>query len=98
MTSSRFAGQYGGCNLGVKEHRMGQVIASASMSLDGYIAKDDNTIGQLFAWLQNGDVEVPTVDDRITLHMSPPSAAYWRSWTDGLVHWSADAHCSTSPT
>ena len=33
---------------------MGQVIASASMSLDGYIAKDDNTIGRLFDWLQNG--------------------------------------------
>jgi dihydrofolate reductase len=63
---------------------MGQVIANASMSLDGYIAKDDNTIGQLFDWLQNGEVEVPTVDDRITLHMSLASAAYWRSWVDSL--------------
>ena len=41
---------------------MGQVIANASMSLDGYIAKDDNTIGRLFDWLQNGEVEIPTVD------------------------------------
>jgi dihydrofolate reductase len=63
---------------------MGQVIASASMSLDGYIAKDDNTIGRLFDWLQNGSVQVPTVDDRITFHMSPPSAAYWNHWVDGL--------------
>jgi dihydrofolate reductase len=63
---------------------MGQVIASASMSLDGYIAKGDNSIGWLFDWLQNGEVEVPTVDDRITLHMSPPSAEYWRSWVGGL--------------
>jgi hypothetical protein len=63
---------------------MGQVIASASMSLDGYIARDDNTIGQLFDWLQNGEVEVPTVDDRITFHMSPASAAYWRGWVGGL--------------
>ena len=63
---------------------MGQVISSASMSLDGYIAKDDNTIGRLFDWLQNGDVEIPTVDDRITLHLSPPSAEYWRRWVDGL--------------
>ncbi len=31
---------------------MGQVIANASMSLDGYIAKHDNTIGRLFDWLQ----------------------------------------------
>ena len=50
---------------------MGQVISSASMSLDGYIARHDNTIGQLFDWLQNGDVEVPTVDDRITCHIEP---------------------------
>jgi len=63
---------------------MGQVIASASMSLDGYIAKDDNTIGRLFDWLQNGQVEIPTVDDNITLHLSPPSAEYWKQWLDGL--------------
>jgi dihydrofolate reductase len=63
---------------------MGQVIASASMSLDGYIAKHDNTIGRLFDWLQNGPVELPTVDDRITFHLSPPSAEYWKQWTAGL--------------
>ena len=63
---------------------MGQVIASASMSLDGYIAKDDNTIGRLFDWLQNGSVEVPTANEDITFHLSPTSAAYWRQWLDGL--------------
>jgi len=63
---------------------MGQVIANASMSLDGYIAKHDNSIGRLFEWLQNGDVEVRTVDDRITLHMSRSSAEYWHTWVDGL--------------
>jgi dihydrofolate reductase len=63
---------------------MGEVIANASMSLDGYIAKQDNTIGRLFDWLQNGEVEVPTVDDRITLHMSADCAQYWARWTGGL--------------
>jgi dihydrofolate reductase len=63
---------------------MGQVIANASMSLDGYIAKEDNTIGRLFEWLQNGEVEVRTVDDRITLHMSQASAEYWGTWVDRL--------------
>jgi len=63
---------------------MGQVIASASMSLDGYIARDDNTIGRLFDWLQNGAVEIPTVNRDITLHLSPPSAEYWKQWVDGL--------------
>lgn len=63
---------------------MGQVIANASMSLDGYIAKPDNTIGRLFEWLQNGEVEVRTVDDRITLHMSPSSAEHWHRWVGAL--------------
>lgn len=63
---------------------MGQVIASASMSMDGYIAKQDNTIGRLFDWLQNGEVEFPSVDDRLTSHLSPPSAEYWQGWVDGL--------------
>jgi dihydrofolate reductase len=63
---------------------MGQVITSASMSLDGYIAKDDNTIGRLFDWLQNGSVEVPSASGDITFHLSPPSAEYWEQWVEGL--------------
>jgi dihydrofolate reductase len=63
---------------------MGQVVASASMSLDGYIAKDDNTIGRLFDWLQNGEVEFPTVNENLTFHLSPVSAEYWRRWLSGL--------------
>jgi dihydrofolate reductase len=63
---------------------MGQVIVNASMSLDGYIAKDDNTIGRLFDWLQNGPLEIPTATAGITLHLSPPSAEYLRAWVDGL--------------
>jgi hypothetical protein len=34
-------------------------VAQAIMSLDGYVAKQDNTIGPLFDWLQNGEVEIP---------------------------------------
>jgi dihydrofolate reductase len=67
-----------------REDLMGRVIASASMSLDGYIAKHDNTIGRLFDWLQNGEVEIPTASPGITLHLSPESAGYWRRWTSGL--------------
>jgi dihydrofolate reductase len=63
---------------------MGKVIAAASMSLDGYIAKHDNTIGRLFDWYQNGDVEVPTATPEITFHLTPQSAEYWRRWTSEL--------------
>lgn len=39
---------------------MGTVQAQAITSLDGYIAKQDNTIGRLFDWLQNGETAIPT--------------------------------------
>jgi dihydrofolate reductase len=63
---------------------MSRVIANASMSLDGYIAKDDNTIGRLFDWLQNGDVAIGTASEGITLHLSPPSAEHWKRWMSSL--------------
>ena len=63
---------------------MGKVVSSAAMSLDGYIAKDDNTIGRLFDCLQNGDVEVPTVTEGMTFHQTPQSAAYSQQWTARL--------------
>jgi hypothetical protein len=67
------------------------------MSLDGYIAKADNSIGRLFDWYEAGDVEVTTATPDITFHLTPVSAAYWRGprvW----VHWSVAGRCSTSPT
>ena len=63
---------------------MSKVIAAASMSLDGYVAKADNSIGRLFDWYQHGEVEVPTATPDITFHLSPASADHWRSWTSQL--------------
>lgn len=63
---------------------MGKVVAAASMSLDGYIAKQDNSIGRLFDWYQNGAVEIATASADITFHLTPQSAKYWRDWTSQL--------------
>lgn len=60
---------------------MGKVITEASMSLDGFIAKLDNTIGRLFDWLQNGDVEFPAPAGDIMVRLSRASAEYWQQWT-----------------
>ncbi|MEP7113951.1 MAG: dihydrofolate reductase, partial [Ilumatobacteraceae bacterium] len=57
---------------------------NASMSLDGYIAKDDNTIGQLFDWLQNGDVEFPTATKGLTFHLNQKSADRWQEWVSSV--------------
>lgn len=63
---------------------MGTVQAQAIMSLDGYVAKQDNTIGRLFDWLQNGEVAIPTPADDFTVHLSTPSAQHWRRWASSL--------------
>lgn len=63
---------------------MGKVVSSAMMSLDGYIAKEDNSIGRLFDWLQNGDVEFPTATEGMTFHVTPQSSEYWGQWISGL--------------
>jgi dihydrofolate reductase len=63
---------------------MGTVVAQASMSLDGYISKADNSIGLLFDWMQVGEVEITTASPGVTLHLTPASADYWREWTGDL--------------
>ena len=36
---------------------MGRTIMGAAVSLDGYMADDDDNVGPLFDWFGNGDVE-----------------------------------------
>jgi hypothetical protein len=55
---------------------VGTVQAQAIMSLDGYVAKQDNTIGRLFDWLQNGEVAIPTPAGDFAVHLTPPSSEH----------------------
>ena len=63
---------------------MGKVVAQAIMSLDGYIAKHDNTIGRLFDWLQNGEVQIPTPAGDFDVHLTPQSSEHWQRWVSSL--------------
>lgn len=57
---------------------MSKVIANMSMSLDGYIADTADGIDQLFGWMGNGEVEVPTAVEWATFRTSQASAEYMR--------------------
>lgn len=63
---------------------MGKVICSASMSLDGFVAHDDNDPGRLFDWYQAGDVEIANAGDLPPFHLASASAEYWRGWVSDL--------------
>lgn len=63
---------------------MSTVQAQAMTSLDGYIAKHDNTIGRLFDWLQNGETAIPTPAGDFTVHLHPASVEHWKSWVSSL--------------
>ena len=69
------------------------------MSLDGFIALEDNSIGHLFDWYAAGDVEVEVEGDLPAFKLTKESADYWRGWTDDVgVLDRRTRRCSTSPT
>lgn len=63
---------------------MGKVQAQAMMSVDGYVAKQDNTIGRLFDWLQNGEAAIATPAGDFTMHLDPASVEHWTGWCASL--------------
>lgn len=64
---------------------MGIVFSSFTVSLDGFVAYPDGSVGHLFDWYDNGEVEVKPAGYPITFKMSEASAAYWRrNETEGV--------------
>lgn len=57
---------------------MGIVFSSFTVSLDGFVAYPDGSVGQLLDWYNNGDVEVRPAGYPITFKMSEASAEWWR--------------------
>jgi dihydrofolate reductase len=58
---------------------MGKVIVAASVSLDGFIAHVNDSVGSLFDWYGNGDVPVTMNDPDRVFHVSEASAPYIES-------------------
>ena len=56
-----------------------QIIAHMSMSLDGFIAAEDDTVGPLFDWYDAGTVEVSSGNPGIRFHLDAASAVMMQS-------------------
>jgi dihydrofolate reductase len=54
------------------------VIAALTMSVDGFIAREDDSVGPLFDWYDSGDVAVRWPGMSMVSHVTPPTAGYLR--------------------
>lgn len=57
---------------------MADVIAALTMSVDGFIAHGDDSVGHLFDWYESGAVEVRWPGMGMVSHVTPQSADYLR--------------------
>jgi dihydrofolate reductase len=64
---------------------MGTTSIFAAVSLDGFIATDDDTIGPLFDWYGNGDVEVTFSDEERVFRTTQATADFLRSFAPGIA-------------
>ena len=62
---------------------MSKVIVNAAVSLDGFMALDDDSVGPLFDWYGNGDVAGTLGDPNRVFHTTAASAGYLRSSSFG---------------
>jgi dihydrofolate reductase len=55
---------------------MGKVVLNAAVSLDGFVAMDDDLPGPIFDWYGNGPVPVHLGDERRVFHVSQATAGF----------------------
>jgi dihydrofolate reductase len=62
---------------------MANVIAALTMSVDGFIALPDDSVGHLFDWYESGAVALPWPGLGMVSHVTPASAGYLRDTIEG---------------
>ncbi len=63
---------------------MARVIMQAVVSVDGFIARADDSVGPLFEWYGNGDTTVAATASGWTFQVSSASAAYVQPFWDAV--------------
>jgi dihydrofolate reductase len=61
---------------------MATVVTHAVSSLDGFIARPDDSVGPLFDWYENGDTDLHGAKGAWTFHVSKASAEHVQPWWD----------------
>ncbi len=55
---------------------MSNVVVNATMSIDGFVADEQDGIRELFGWYGNGDVVVATAREDMSFSLSPEDAGF----------------------
>jgi dihydrofolate reductase len=61
---------------------MTRLVGALTMSLDGFIARPDDSVGPLFDWYEAGPVEFQWPGNPMTSHVTEASARYLRATVD----------------
>jgi dihydrofolate reductase len=64
---------------------MGRTSIFAAVSLDGFIAMDDDTVGPLFDWYGNGDVEGTFSDESRVFRTTQETADFLQAFAPGIA-------------
>ena len=64
---------------------MGRAILFAAVSLDGYVARRDDSVGPLFDWYGNGDVETTFGDESRVFRVTQQTADFLRDSTSRVA-------------
>src|SRR6516225_9337887 len=62
---------------------MAKVLTHMCMSLDGFVAQPDDNPAELFDWYWNGDVVVPSAQERMSFSVDGASAVMLQELTSG---------------
>ncbi len=55
---------------------MSNVVVNATMSVDGFVADEQDGINELFGWYGNGDIVLETAREDLSFSLSPEDAAF----------------------
>ena len=64
---------------------MARTSIFAAVSLDGFIAADDDTVGPLFDWYSNGDVAGTFSDEDRVFHTTQATADFLQEFAPGIA-------------
>jgi dihydrofolate reductase len=64
---------------------MSNVVVNATMSVDGFVADEQDGINELFGWYGNGDIVLETAREDLRFSLSPEDAAFIKEFHGRLA-------------